>query len=274
MTPTAPPLPPTAAARRRSAWEVQRGVLFALVLREMKGRVGGQWVGAVWTLIEPLMHVLVMLAIFTAVRSGGVLGAELPVFLATGLLPYFLFQNLSIRLMDGITANRGLYAYRQVLPFDTLMSRALVELMMNALVYAVTLGLLGWLGFHVLPKDPLEAMGVHALLFLLGAGFGAFAAVISHERPRARSIIRISMLPMYIISGVIFPVNVAPPEILHGLLFNPLLHLIELSRHAFIADYPMLDGVSLRYPLLCALGVCALALALYRVDRLRLVTST
>ena len=135
-----------AAPRKRDAWEVQRGVLFALVLREMKGRVGGQWVGAVWTLIEPLMHVLVMLTIFTTIRAGGMLGVEMPVFLATGLLPYFLFQHLSLRLMDGIDANRGLYAYRQVLPFDTLMSRALVELMMNALVYAVTLGLLGWLG--------------------------------------------------------------------------------------------------------------------------------
>ncbi|MCB1997507.1 MAG: ABC transporter permease [Burkholderiaceae bacterium] len=263
-----------AAPRKRDAWEVQRGVLFALVLREMKGRVGGQWVGAVWTLIEPLMHVLVMLTIFTTIRAGGMLGVEMPVFLATGLLPYFLFQHLSLRLMDGIDANRGLYAYRQVLPFDTLMSRALVELMMNALVYAVTLGLLGWLGFHILPADPLEAMGVHALLFLLGAGLGVFAAVVSHRRPRVRSMIRISMLPMYIISGVIFPIHVAPPEVLHWLLYNPLLHLIELSRHAFIADYPALDGVNLRYPLLFALSLCALALALYRVDRLRLVTST
>jgi capsular polysaccharide transport system permease protein len=249
-------------------------VLFALLLREIKGRVGGQWVGAVWTLIEPLMHVLVMLTIFTSIRAGGLLGAELPVFLATGLLPYFLFQNLVTRLMDGINANRGLFAYRQVLPFDTLMSRALVELIMNALVYVVTLGLLGWLGFHVLPADPLAAMGVHTLLFALGTGFGFFSAVVSHERPRLRSMIRISMLPMYIISGVIFPVHFAPPEVLHWLLYNPLLHLIELSRHAFIPDYLVLNGVSLRYPLLCALGLAALSLSLYRVDRLRLVTST
>ena len=65
-----------AAPRKRDAWEVQRGVLFALVLREMKGRVGGQWVGAVWTLIEPLMHVLVMLTIFTTIRAGGMLVIE------------------------------------------------------------------------------------------------------------------------------------------------------------------------------------------------------
>lgn len=274
MTPNAPPLPPSAATRRRSAWEIQRGVLFALVLREMKGRVGGQWVGAVWTLIEPLMHVLVILTIFTTLRAGAFPGVEAPVFLATGLLPYFLFQHLSIRLMDGIDANRGLYAYRQVKPFDTLMSRAVVEVLMNGLVYAVTLGLLGWAGLHALPADPLQVLGIHALLFLLGTGFGVFAAVASHDRPRVRSFIRISMMPMYFISGVIFPVHVAPPEVLHWLLMNPLLHLIELSRHAFIPDYPVLEGVGLRYPLLCTLALCAVSLSLYRVNRLRLVTST
>ncbi len=269
-----PELPSAGATGKRSAWEVQRSVLFALVLREMKARVGGQWVGAVWTLIEPLMHVLVMLSILTAIRAGSMPGVEIPVFLATGLMPFFLFQNLAVRLMDGIDANRGLYAYRQVKPFDTLSSRSLVELLMNALVYLITLGLLGWLGYHVVPAYPLEALGVHGLLFLLGFGFGTLAAVVSHERPRLRSFIRISMLPLYIISGVIFPIQLAPPDILQWLLLNPLLHLIELSRHAFIADYQVIDGVTVLYPLVFTLALCALALALYRVDRLRLVTST
>lgn len=249
-------------------------MLFALVLREMKTRVGGQWIGAVWTLVEPLMHVLVMLTIYTAMRAGSMPGVEVPIFLATGLLPYFLFQHLAIRLMDGVEANRGLFTYRQVKPFDTLLSRACVELMMNAMVYAVTLGLLDRMGEHVLPAAPLEVLGVHALLFLLGTAFGTLAAVISHDRPRLRSLIRISMLPLYILSGVIFPIHLAPPDAREWLLLNPLLHLIELSRHAFIPEYPMLDGVSLLYPLLFVLALCSAALSLYRVERLRLVTST
>lgn len=274
MNPTIPTLPATAAPRKRSAWEIQRGVLFALLLREMKGRVGGQWVGAIWTLIEPLMHVLVVLGIYTALRASSLPGVELPVFMATGLVPFFLFQNLATRLMDGIVANRGLYAYRQVKPFDTLMSRALVEAIMNVMVYAVTLGLLGWLGFRVLPAGPLEMIGVHLVLFALGVGYGTFAAVVTHDRPRLRSFLRISMLPLYILSGIIFPVHLAPPDTLHWMLFNPLLHLIELSRHAFIPEYRVVDGANLVYPLLFTLGLCTLALTFYRADRLRLVTST
>jgi capsular polysaccharide transport system permease protein len=189
-------------------------------------------------------------------------------------VPFFLFQNMSTRLMDGISANRGLFAYRQVKPIDTLAARAGVELLMNLLVYVLTLGLLGWLGFHVLPAGPLEALLVHAVMFFIGLGFGVFSAVISHDRPRLRSFIRILMFPLYIMSGILFPIHLAPPELLVWLLFNPLLHLVELSRHAFIPQYQVLDQVTLLYPVLWALGLGALAMLAYRADRLRLVTST
>lgn len=275
MSDTTLPLPPDRPRQTRSAWEVQRAVVFALLLREMKTRVGGQWIGALWTLIEPLAHVLLMIILFAGVRGSSPFpGIEYPVFLATGLVPFFLFQNVATRLMDGISANRGLFAYRQVKPIDTLVARAGVELLMNLLVYVTTLGLLGWIGFHVLPAGPLNVILVHGVMFFTGLGFGVFSAVISHERPRLRSFIRIMMFPLYILSGILFPVHLAPPELLNWLLLNPLLHLVELSRHAFISQYQVLDQVSLLYPVVCALGLGALAMMAYRADRLRLVTSS
>lgn len=274
MPETSLSLPTDPARTKRNAWEVQRAVVFALVLREMKARVGGQWVGAIWTLHEPLAHVLILVAIFSFVSGGGAFpGVEYPVFLVTGLVPFFLFQNLSMRLMDGIDANRGLFAYRQVKPFDTLVSRAIVEALMNLLVYVFTLALLGWAGYHVWPSGLLGVLGVSGLTFLLGTGFGIFSAVISHERPRLRSLIRILLMPLYIASGILFPVHLAPPELLDWLLLNPMLHLVELSRHAFIAEYVPMDQVSVLNPLMFALTLGAMAMLVYRADRLRLVTS-
>ena len=131
-------LPPRSQepTRRRSAWEVQRAVLFALLLREMKARVGGQWIGAIWTLLEPLTHTMIIVTILGFVRGSTRAGLEYPVFLVTGLLPFFLFQHLAMRLMDGIESNKGLFSYRQVKPLDTLLSRACVEALMNLVVYA------------------------------------------------------------------------------------------------------------------------------------------
>jgi capsular polysaccharide transport system permease protein len=230
-------------------------------------------VGAVWTLLEPLAHMLLLVGILGAIRSNPGLAYEYPVFLVTGLIPFFLFQNLANRLMDAIEANRGLYAYRQVKPLDTMVSRALVESVMNLLVYAFTLGIMGWVGFHVMPHQPLEMLGVNLLLILFGGAFGLFAAVLSHDRPRLRSLIRMFMFPLYLASGVIFPVTTLPRQYVEILLWNPLLHLVELSRHAFIPEYALTQGVNALYPTLVMLCLAAMGLLLYQSKRQALVST-
>lgn len=264
--------PAIGASSRRTAWQVQRAVLFAMLLREMKARVGGQWVGAVWTLFEPLSHVLIVVTLFAYVRGRVMVGIEFPVFLVTGMLPYFLYQNLSQRLPEAIAANKGLFSYRQVKPMDALLSRAGVEGLMNLLVYIFTLGLLGRIGYEVMPSDLLEVIAVNALLLLLGLSMGILYAVITHERPRLRSFVRMTSMPLYLASGIIFPIDRVDREHMAFLLWNPLLHLIELSRHAFIPAYVPAHGVNATYPILFTLSALALALLLYRKDRLRLVT--
>lgn len=248
-------------------------MLFALLLREMKARVGGQWVGAVWTLFEPLAHVALIVSILSAIRGATMPGIEYPVFLVTGLIPFFLYQHLSTRLMDGIQANRGLFNYRQVKPLDTLLSRAVVEALMNLVVYAFTLGVMGWLGYHVLPDNPLEMLGVNLLLILFATSYGIFAAVVTHDRPRLRSAFRVLSMPLYFASGVIFPVDILPRETIEILLWNPLLHLVELSRHSFINAYTPVQGVNALYPFMVMLCLAALGLLLYRANEQRLIAS-
>jgi capsular polysaccharide transport system permease protein len=270
-----PPLPRARPARPRTAWEIQRGVVFALVMREMKARVGGQWLGAVWTLFEPLAHIFLMITVFSYIgRSAPMRGIEYPVFLVTGLLPYFLFMHLATRLMDGIDANKGLYAYRQVKPLDALLGRAIVEVILNLVVYVFTLMILAWAGYHVVPDGLLGLVGAQALLMMLGLSFGIFIATVGHGRPRLRSFVRISMFPLYLASGVIFPIHTAPRDILPYLLLNPLAHLIDLSRHAFIPQYTAIPGVTVTVPVLWTVGLGALAMLNYRAKRHTLVTST
>lgn len=263
----------TGTPRKRSPWQVQRAVLFALVLREMQARVGGQWVGAVWTLFEPLAHIVLLVGILGAMQGAVSSGVEYPVFLVTGLVPFFLYQNLANRLMDGIDANKGLFAYRQVKPLDTLLARAVVEAIMNLVVYAFTLGILGWLGYHVLPHRPLEMLGVNLLLVLFGTSFGVLVAVLSHDRPRLRSMVRMTMLPLYFASGAVFAVDLLPREYIEILLWNPMLHLVELSRASFVPQYTPTDGVNALYPTLYMLMMAAVGLMLYQSNRQRLIAS-
>lgn len=252
---------------------MQRDVLFALIVREAHARVGGQWVGAIWTLFEPLTHTLLFVVLYGVFMGREAPAGEYPVFLATGMIPFFFFQNLGNRLMDGIEANRGLFAYRQVQPVDVLTARAAIEFGMNLLVFVFTMSFLGWLGFAALPNDALAMIGVNLLLAAFGASFGLLMASLTYDRPRVRSMVRMTMFPLYLSSGVMFQVDTLPREYINWLLWNPMLHLVELSRHAFIPAYQPTDGVNAFYPLLMTLVILAWGLLLYRVKRHALIAS-
>ena len=46
-------------------------------------------------------------------------------------------------------------------------------------------------------------------------------------------------------------------------MWNPILHLLEFSRHAFIPQYQMVPGVSFSYALFYSMALLTLGLALY-----------
>lgn len=258
---------------KRPALRVQRDVLFALIVREAHTRVGGQWVGAIWTLIEPLAHTMLFVTLYGILVTSQGPVADYPVFLAVGMVSFFFFQNLESRLMDGIESNRGVFSYRQVRPIDVLLARAVIEFGMNLLVSLFTISLLGWLGYPVLPNDPLGVVGVNLLIAGLGTAYGIVLASLVHDRPRVKSMVRMTALPLYLSSGVMFKVDLLPREYIEILLWNPMLHLVELSRHAFMDSYTPTPGVNPFYPLMTTLVFLAWGLTLYRAKRHQLVAS-
>jgi capsular polysaccharide transport system permease protein len=264
---------PRGRQKRRGPWEVQRAVVFALMVRDMKSRVGGQWVSFVWTVFEPLAHVLVLVWVFAVLRGVTRDHLEFPVFLVAGLVPFFFFQDIVTRMLDAVEASRGLFAYRQVKPLDALVARALVEALMVLIVYAVSLGVLGWLGYHVVPHDPLGLVLMNLLLFLFGISAGLYLTMLSHDRPRLRKVIRLTFMPLYMFSGVIFNVDSLPRPLIEPLLWNPLLHLVELARAAMISAYVPTQGINPWYPMAWIVGLACAGLLMYRAKQQLLMTT-
>lgn len=272
-TPSPPLRIPSERPARRTSWAIQRAVVYALFIREIRAQIEGRWLGLLWTLFEPIAHLAILLLLFTFVRHLISPGIDPSLFLVTGLVPFFMFRNLALRGADAARQSAGLFSYRQVKPFDTLVARCLVEVAQHSVTYAILLATLAWLGIDVLPELPLELIGMSAALIALGFGLALTLMVACHERPRLRSVVGVVFAPLYLLSGVIFPMQGLPQEWVDWLLLNPMLHLIELSRHYFAAHYRLLDGVSLAYPAAWALVLCALGMSMYRVNRQRLLTS-
>lgn len=257
----------------RTPWQIQRAVLFALLQRDLKARFGGRWLGVFWILMEPIAHVTILMLIFAYLRERLVPGVPFVLFLVTGLFPFFIFRALSLRVMGAIDGSRGLFGYRQVKPIDALIVRGALEALLYSVIYAVFLVALGWYGLPSFPDEPLQVAVASGVLIVLGLSLGVLFAVLTDELPQLRVFIRIAFFPLYILSGVMFPISVLPSAALPWLLWNPILHLLEMQRGYFFSHYPVIEQASLAYPSGLAVLLLAAALSVYRLRRHRLLAS-
>ena len=259
---------------KRTPVKITRAVLFALMLREIRGKFGSNRLGAFWFLFEPLGQLVLMLSIFSLIRAPVVHGVPLLQFLANGIVPFVLFKNIALTGMQAVNANRGLFAYRQIQAIDMIFARTLVECVLMAVVYALVLFSLSmWVNVPFAISDPLHwllALSVGVFLsFSLAVLFCIFIAYF----PELSNLIRMAYLPLYLISGVIFPISVLPDRFLSSLLWNPYLHIIEILRGSSIPYYRVLHQANLTYPATVAVVLLFCALGAYRINKERLVAA-
>lgn len=256
----------------RSAFKIQRDVIYALLLRELSSRFGKSRGGFLWVLFEPIAHLLIPVMIFGFIRMRIVPGVEYPVFLVYGFLPFLLFKAICLQIVNGVNASQGLLSYRQVLLMDVFIAKAMAHGVIQAIVFFIVLTGLGLLGYDVLPAYPLELAGVLILTVALAFGLGLVFAAIASLIPDARQIINVMFLPLYFISGVLFPVTRFPDEYVRWMSINPVLHIVELSRVTAVAGFEPMKYLSLAYPAALALISILFGLMLYRLRYLNKVT--
>lgn len=259
---------------KRRSLTIMRAVVFALVLREVRGKFSANRLAAFWFIFEPVAHIAVMLFIFVVIRNRALPGVEYAIFLVNGIVPFILFKNISLKGMEAANANRGLFAYRQIKPFDMVVARTIVEFSLMMCVFIVTLFGLSWFfGYSVVINKPIEWVFVLAIGCALSFGLALIFCALITIVPEATMVIRIAYMPLYFISGVIFPLWLVPTQFIDYLLWNPYVHIIELLRENSIEYYPTIPQASYVYPLFCALVALVIGLAMYRARRLDIVAS-
>jgi capsular polysaccharide transport system permease protein len=262
-----------ARTTNRSHLRIQRDVIYALLLRELASRFGKSRGGFLWVLVEPIAHLVVPILIFGFLRQRLVPGIEYPVFLVYGFLPFLLFKAICLQIVDGTNASQGLLSYRQILLMDVFVAKALAHWVIQAVVFIVVITGLAMLGYDVLPPRPVELACVLLLSTVLAFGLGLLFAAISSLVPDARPIVHVMFMPLYFISGILFPVTRFSDEWVRWLAINPVLHLVEWSRVMGLDGYEPMDHLSIMYPVALALTATVIGLMLYRQRFLARVTS-
>lgn len=259
-----PHLPRSSLAITLSVWK-------ALFLREALTRLFSSRAAWFWLLVEPVIHMSYLIFIYTAIRVRTVGGIDTVTWLIGGLLAFFMFRRTGTQVMNALNANQSLFAYRQVKPVDTLLVRGGLEALLMLVNLVILLAGAGLFGHSVLPADPLAVIQAFLGLWLLGMGFGLTTSVIVELVPELGKIIKLVMMPLYILSGVMVPISAVPQPYREWLLLNPVVHGVDAVRLGFAPYYHAITELDVAYIYQFALVSILLGLALHRRFESRLV---
>lgn len=236
----------------------------ALLLREATFRLFGTRTAWVWLLVEPLAHFAFLTFMFTVIRQRSIGGIEVSVWLILGLFGFFTFRRTANQMGGAIDSNRSMFTYRQVLPLDAILVRGFLEALIMVVALAVVMVIMALAGIDVIPDQPLVTLAAMFGLWLLGSALGLIIAVLAVLADDIRQILRMLMMPLYFVSGVIFPISAIPAQYRDSLLLNPIIHGVEATRASFSTLYHAPAGISLTYLYIWAICGLAVGLVLYR----------
>ena len=256
-----------------AALSTQARVINALMLRETRTRYGNHKIGFLWALIEPAVSVSVFVAIFSALRHDQPGGMPLVPFMLVGFVCFALFRDPWNQMQGAIGQNRQLLTFPQVTTFDVILAKGFLEIAITAFVLVVLLMLVGLLGFEVRVERPLGVLSACALLCTFGLGMGFLFASLEPIIPSVKQVTgQILGRPLYFGSGLFYTVDSIPRPARDYLLWNPVLHLIELVRSEFFYEFETQYG-SWLYASGWAFGTLAVGLTTHRALRRKAIVS-
>ena len=256
----------------RASLQIMRDTVHALIMREIKTRFGSSKLGYFWALAEPALQASFMAIMFSLIGRSSLSGVSVALFMLVGLIPFKFFSKLLPQLAASVHANRSLLAYRQVAALDPFIARLIIEVATFILVYVILMAILAWFGMDVWPDDLLKLLAASLLMVLVASGLGLIlcsAMVFWEDTPKLLGLV---MTPMMFISGVFYSATMIPSQYWWLFTWNPVFHVIELSRDAMFASYtsPVADA---QYLTLLALGFISIGLMLYQMNKRRFITS-
>lgn len=265
-------LPPPVEPRLRRVARQRKMASFrsivALVLREMSSTYGRTPGGYAWAILEPVAGIALLSFAFSVMFRDPPLGISFPLFYASGMLPFTAFSAVNARVAQSLGYSRPLLAYPSVTFVDAILARFtlnfLTELMVAYLVFA---GIIFFLDTRVILDFTSLALAF-ALTGALALGVGTLNCFLTTAFPLWQQVWSILMRPMFLLSGVMFTYDSIPAPIRDWFWYNPLIHVVGLTRRGVYASYDA-PYVSAAYVLAVA-GICGLAglLLLRRYHRL------
>lgn len=248
----------------------QGDIVAAIMLRDIRTRFGKSRLGYVWAFAEPLAHMAWIAAMSYFLARKAPYGFSREVFVASGLLPLFIFIRVSVKVTAATSSLSGLRGL-SIGTLDLALARAVLETLTLIAVMFVVFTVLYVLGHEEAWPQRLDILIVSLIAFLvLGVGIGFICGAIVRFFAMWKIIWSALARVMILLSGVVHIIDYYPPAVREVAYYVPTLHAVTLARIGFYGEsYPQLI-LDTQYLLATSIGCLFIGLAADRAFRHRL----
>ncbi len=215
-----------------------RDLIFMMTWRGFSARYRGSLGGIFWSLIQPIVMMVVYTVVFSLFLKIRFTTDASPltfsVYLLCGLLPWNAFSEGLQVSKDVIRSNTNLVK-RVVFPVEILPLNAALTATIHQLIgFLLLIPLCGIVNQALYPTIVIIPV-ILMLQLLLAIGLNWITASFAVYLPDLGQIVSLVLGVWFFLTPIFYPEDVAPPEA--GILFqvNPMARLIRLYRDAFMA---------------------------------------
>jgi ABC-type polysaccharide/polyol phosphate export permease len=218
------------------AWNIQRRVVWALVLREMLTRYGRHNIGFLWLFLEPMLFTLGVTALWTASKT--IHGSNLPIvaFAITGYSSVLLWRNMPGRCIGAIGPNLSLLYHRNVRPNDIYLARLILEAAGATMSFVFLVLFFSFIGWLELPEDVLQIAAAWCMLAWFGASLALFLGALSETSETVEKLWHPAAYILFPLSGAAFLVSALPDAAQSFVLLLPMVHGVEFLREGYFGS--------------------------------------
>jgi ABC-type polysaccharide/polyol phosphate export permease len=223
---------PSPAAEELAALIRYRDLVPQLVARSIKTRYKRSFLGVAWTMVNPLLTMLVLTFVFSQLFRYP--SADYALYVLSGLLAWNFFAQTTTAAMGDLIWSGGLIG-RISLPKSVFAVSAvgtgLVNLLLALAPYAVIAALAG--GDVLSPALLLLPLAIVFLaMFALGVGLtvSSLAIYFADVMPTYEVLLTV----WFYLTPIIYPVELLPPAVAAVLRFNPMFYLVTVFRSILV----------------------------------------
>jgi ABC-2 type transport system permease protein len=233
--------------RFRELWRY-REILVNLTRKEVKVKYTSSVLGSAWSMLNPLMYLLVFTFVFEVVLKSGI--PNFPIYLLSGLLAWNVFSGsltLSARsVVDNANLVKKVYFPREVLPLSSVGATIFDFLLQGIVLIAFMLveryfDYFGW-NLLLLPISMIA-------LVLFSVALSLWVGALNVRYRDTQHLLNLALLTWFWLTPIVYPMGYVQKEFLHTrfgetgliayLILNPMATIIAgFQRALYGVVYP------------------------------------